>query len=148
MTSIHFDYLYIIGSTGDQYNDMKHENLEFVKDIKKLVPPDQLPKDIKKLMIFDYVRAKKRVINEQFCRSRHNNGNMIYLNQNLFTIDRQSVRENCNLFILFGQRGKVLTSIYRDFFNNVEISYTDFTSVCNKVWKEPYNYNVIDISKK
>ena len=47
---------------------------------------------------------------------------MIYLNQNLFTIDRQSVRENCNLFILFEQRRKVLILIYQDFFNNAELS--------------------------
>ena len=75
---------------------------------------------------------------------------MIYLYQNLFTIDRQSVRENCNLFILFEQRGKVLVSIYQDnveFFNNVELSYNDFANICNKVWKEPYNYIVIDITK-
>ena len=37
-----------------------------------------------------------------------------------------SVRENCNLFILFEQRGKVLISIYQDFFDNVELSYNDF----------------------
>ena len=98
-------------------------------------------------MIFDDVRAKEPVINEYFCRARHNNVNMIYLNQNLFTIDRQSVRENCNLFILFKQRGKVLTSIYQDFFNNVELSYNDFANTCNKVCKKPYNYIVIDITK-
>ena len=73
---------------------------------------------------------------------------MIYLNQNLFTIDRQSVRENCNLFILFEQRGKLLTSMYQDFFNNVELNYTGSTIICNKVCNEPYNYIVIDISKK
>ena len=72
---------------------------------------------------------------------------MIYLNQNLFTIYRQSVRENCNLFILFEQRGKVLISFYQNFFNNVELSYNDFAIICNKVWKEPYNYIVIDITK-
>ena len=72
-------------------------------------------------MIFDEVRDKEPVINEYFCRGRHNNCNMIYLNQNLFTKDRQSVRENCNLFILSEQRGKVLISIYQDFFNNVEL---------------------------
>ena len=43
--------------------------------------------------------------------------------------------------------GKLLTSLYQDFFKNVELSYTDFTSICNKVWKEFYNYIVIDISK-
>ena len=98
-------------------------------------------------MIFDDVRAKEPVINEYFCRGRHNNCNMIYLNQNLFTIDRQSARENCKLFISLEQRGKVLVSIYQDFFNNVELSYNDFASKCNIVWKEPYNYIVIDITK-
>ena len=73
---------------------------------------------------------------------------MTYLNQNLFTIDRQSVRKNCNPFILFEQRGKVLISIYQEFFNNVELSYNDFANICNKVWKESYNYIVIDITLK
>ena len=61
------------------------------------------------------------------------NLNREYLNQNLFTIDRQIVRENCNLFILFEQRGKVLTPIYQDIFNYVVLSYFDFTSICNKI---------------
>ena len=98
-------------------------------------------------MIFDDVRAKEPVINEYFCRGRHNNCNLIYLNQNQFSLDRQCVRENCSVFILFEQRGKVLLSICQDFSNNVELSYNDFASICNKVLKEPYNYIVIDISK-
>ena len=98
-------------------------------------------------MIFDDVRAKEPVTIEYFCRGRHNNCIMIYPNKNLFTIDRQSVRENCNLFTLFEQRGKVFISIYQDFFNNVEISYNFFANICNKVWKEPFNYIVNDITK-
>ena len=74
--------------------------------MKDLHSPEQLSKDLMKLMIFDDVGAKESVINEYFCRGRHNNCNMIYLYQKLFTIDRQSVRENCNLFTLFEQRGK------------------------------------------
>ena len=58
-----------------------------------------------------------------------------------------SVRENSNLFILFEQRGKVLASIYQNFFNNVELSCNDFANICNKVWKKPYNYIVVDITK-
>ena len=80
-------------------------------------------------MIFDDVRAKEPVINEYFCRGRHNNCSMIYLSQNLSSLDRRSVRENCNLFILFEQRGKVLISIYQDFLNNVELSYNDFANI-------------------
>ena len=151
LASIYFDKLYIIGPTGDQYHGIERINpkadVEFFKDIKDLPSPDKLPKDLKKLMIFDDVRAKEPVTNEYFCRGRHINCNMICLNQNLFSLDRQSVRENCNyLFILFEQRGKVLISIYQDFFNNVELSYNDFANICNKVWKEPYNYIVIDIT--
>ena len=63
-------------------------------------------------------------------------------------MNRQSVRENCNLFILFEKRGKVLISVYQDFFINVELSYKNFAYICNKVWKDPYNYIVIDITKK
>ena len=50
-------------------------------------------------------------------------------------------------FFLFEQRDKVLASIYQDFFNTVELSYIDFANISNKVWKEPYNYIVIDITK-
>ena len=147
LARIYFDKLYIIGPTGDQYEGVESYNrrsrnsvddkadVEFVEDIKDLPSPDQLPKDLKKLMIFDDVRAKESVFNEYSFRGRHNNCNMIYLNQNLFTIDRHSVRENCNLFILFDQRGKILISIYQDFFNNVELSYNDFAYICNKVQK-------------
>ena len=151
LARIYFDKLYIIGPTGDQYEGVERINdkadVEFVKDIKDLPSPDPLPKDLKKLMTFDDVRANIPVINEYFCRGRYNNCNMIYLSQNLFTIDRQSFRENSNLYILFEQRGKFLISIYQDFFNNVELSYNDFANICNKVWKEPYNYIVIDITK-
>ena len=64
-----------------------------MKDIKDLPSPDILPKVLKKLMIFDDVRAKEPVINEYFCRGRHNKCNMIYFNQNLFSRDRKGVRE-------------------------------------------------------
>ena len=93
LASIYFDKLCIIGPTGDQYHGIERINpkadVEFIKDIKDLPSPDKLPKDLKKLMIFDDVRAKEPVINEYFCRGRHNNCNMIYLNQNLFSLDRQ-----------------------------------------------------------
>ena len=98
-------------------------------------------------MIFDDVKTKEPVSNKYFCRGRHKNCNMIYLNQNLFSLERQSVRENCNLLILFEKRSKVLATIYQDFFNNVDLCYNDIANICNKVWKEPYNYIVIDITK-
>ena len=72
---------------------------------------------------------------------------MIYLNQNLFSLDRQNVRENCTLFILFEQKGNALQSIHIDFFNDIEPSYKDFSKICNKVRIEPHNYIVFDLTK-
>ena len=67
LDSIYFEKLYIIGPTGDQYHGIERINpkadVEFIKDIKDLPSPDKLPKDLKKLMIFDDVRAKEPVIN-------------------------------------------------------------------------------------
>ena len=68
LARIYFDKLYIIGPTGDNYNGLERINpkaiIEFFKDIKDLTSPDKLPKDLKKLMIFDDVRAKEPVIIE------------------------------------------------------------------------------------
>ena len=84
-------------------------------------------------MIFDDVKQKEPVINEYFCRGRHKSCNLIQLNQNLFSLDRHSVRENCNLFILFEQIGKALISIYQDFFSDLDLDYKDFTNLYNEV---------------
>ena len=94
----------------------------FFKEKKEFPPPDKLPEDIKKLIKFDDVGAKEPVINEYFCRGRHINCNMIYINQNLSSSGRQNVRENCNIFVLFRQRGILLNRIYNDFFSDGEIN--------------------------
>ena len=112
LSSIQFDMLYIIGPTGDQNEDLKNKNIVFIKEIKDLPYRDQLPKDIKKVMIVDDVGGKEPVIIEYFCRGRHSNCNMICLKQNIFSADRQNVRENCNLFIFFQQTGRATTAIY------------------------------------
>ena len=70
LARIYFDKLYIIGPTGDQYEGVERINqkadVEFVKEIKDLSSPDQLQKDLKKLMIFDDVRAKEPVLMNTF----------------------------------------------------------------------------------
>ena len=137
---------YTIGPTGNQYNDLEYKDIVFIKDIKELPHPDNLPKDIKKLMIFDDVIAKEPIINEYFCRARHENCDMIYLKQKIFSADRQNVRENCNLYFFFEQTGKVITAIYYDHFSGSQLSYNDFSNICEKVGSSPYNYIVIDES--
>ena len=74
-----FDKFYIIGPTGNQYDDFEYRETISIKDIKKLPRPDDLPKDIKNSIIFDDVIAKEPIINEYFCRGRHENLDMLYL---------------------------------------------------------------------
>ena len=57
-------------------------------------------------MIFDDVIAKEPIINEYFFRAKHENFDMIYLKQNIFSADRQNIRENCNLFIFLNKQAK------------------------------------------
>ena len=45
ISSIHFDRLYIIGPSGNQYNDLKYEDVVFIELIKELPPPDKLPEN-------------------------------------------------------------------------------------------------------
>ena len=73
---------------------------------------------------------------------------MIYLKQNIFSADRQNVRENCNLLIFLEQNDRATTAIYNDFFNRAELSYDDFSNICENVLEEPYNYIVIDKPKQ
>ena len=89
--SIELDKLYIIGPTGKQYDDLEYKNTVIIKDIKELPRPDKLPHDIRKLIIFDVVIAKEPIINEYFCRSRHENCYIIYVKQYIFSADRQNV---------------------------------------------------------
>ena len=146
MARIHFDKLYVIGPTGDQYNNLEYKDIVFNKDIKQLPHPDKLPKNIKKLMVFDDVIAKDPIINEYFCRARHENCDMIYLKQNIFSTDRQNVREKFNLFVFFELTGRAIYSIYYDHFTGSQLSYNNFSVICEKEWSEPYNYIAIDES--
>ena len=98
-------------------------------------------------MKFDDVIAKESIINEYFCRARHENCDMIHLKQKIFSADRQNNRENCNLFIFFEQTGKAITAIYYDQFTGSQFSYNEFSNRCEKVWSRTYNYIVIDKSK-
>ena len=98
-------------------------------------------------MIFDVVIAKEPINKGYFCRARHENCDIIYLKQNIFSADRQNVRENCNLFIFFEQMGKAIPAIHYDHFTGSQLSYNNFSNICEMVWSRPYNYIAIDKSK-
>ena len=78
----------------------------FFKEIKELPPPDKLPEVLEELMIFDDVKniGKNQLLKKSFCRGRHNDCNMIYLDQNLFSLDRRGVNV---------QSGNVIHPLYK-----------------------------------
>ena len=47
---------------------------------KELLPPDKLPENLSKLIKFDDFDPEEQNIKEYFCRGRHSNCNMMYLN--------------------------------------------------------------------
>ena len=73
LISIQFDRLYIIGPTGNQYDDLEYKDIVYIKDIKGLPPPEKLPEDIKNVIIFDDVEPREPIVRQHFCRGRHNN---------------------------------------------------------------------------
>ena len=98
----------------NNYNEAFKEAVNFKKDY------NGLPRNIKsyinhrtfkssyRVYVFD-TRYQNDHIGPQ--PARHENCDMIYLKQRLFSADRQNVRENCNLFIFFEQTGKAVTAI-------------------------------------
>ena len=147
LDGVDFDKLYIIDPTRNQNNDLEYKIIKFIEDLKEIPQSDKLPENLEKLMIFDDVDPREQILKEYFCRGKHSNCNMIYPNQNLFSSDRQNVRENFTAIILFQQRCNVLQSKHRDFFNDFELSYKNFSKICNKLWREPYNYIISDMTK-
>ena len=48
---------------------------------------------------------------------------------------------------MFDERGEIIGTIYKDLVNSGKITYDGLISLCNKVWKKPSNFMVIDMSK-
>ena len=70
----------------DSFNDKA--DVDFIKDINDLTRSDQLHEDLRKLMMCDDVKANEPVINVLFCSGGKNHCDMVYLNQNQFSLNR------------------------------------------------------------
>ena len=91
INQIYFHMLYIIVPTGDQIENTESINDDVMLNLlrfQKICPHMTSCLKIKtKLMIFDDVGAKDTIFNEFYCRTKHRNFSMIYVNQNLFALD-------------------------------------------------------------
>ena len=119
---------------------------EFYDDCKLIPDPSSSNENDKNLMIFDdCILEKQNKAQSYYTRGRHSNCDCFYISQNYFKLDRQTIRENSNLIILFQQSGKNLSHIYND--HCTDITFEEFKSFCNKVWSKKYNFVCIDLTR-
>ena len=118
---------------------------EFFDDCKLIPDPSALNDQEKNLMIFDdCILEKQSKAQSYYTRGRHSSCDCFYISQNYFKLDRQTIRENSNLIILFRQNPKSLAHIHSDHCG--EISFQDFRDFCNRVWSEKYNFVTLDLT--
>jgi hypothetical protein len=123
-------------------------NCTLTDKTKELIPPDQLDKIKKNLIIFDDCISNKnqKVLSSFFNRGRHNSCNCIYISQSYFDLERM-IRLNSNILVLFklSQRNKA------DVYNSVVGTIMDraqFYSYADNIWSKRYQYIVIDKDKE
>ena len=118
----------------------------FSSDPKAIPDPESFDPESKSLLILDDCMLESQSnIQKFYCRGRHNGVCVFYLTQSYFRLNRQTVRENGNLFFFFKQDGKNLSHIFQDHAAGDGIKFTDFRDFCSEVWNSgKHCYVVID----
>jgi len=114
----------------------------------ELIPPDQLDKNKKHLIVFDdcITQKNQRMIGSYFNKGRHNNCNSIYLSQSYFDLDRM-IRLNTNILVLFKLNQRNKTDVYNSTVGTI-MDRNDFNGFADSVWSKKYSYIVIDRVKE
>lgn len=110
---------------------------KIIADLDQLPDPSELDPTRKNILILDDVitSPKQQKAQAYFCRGRHSNCSVFFIAQNYFRLNRSTIRENSNFFIFFRQDRKNLIHIYQDHCNEDELSFKQFSSFCNRVWR-------------
>ena len=116
-------------------------NIEMFKTEEKLMDPVKLPRNKKNLIVFDdAVNLKNQdKMKAYFTRGRHSNCNAIYLSQNYYDLDKNSIRGNSNFYVFFKLPNKDRDMIYSDLFSNC-MTKELFNEEVRECWKDKYNY--------
>jgi hypothetical protein len=140
------DIIRLIRNEQITENNKHNINIEFYDDSNLVPDPSELDKTKKNLIIFDdVILEKQNKIEQYYTRGRHNNVDCIYISQNYIKLPRQTVRENANFFILFPQNDITLENFYRD--HCTDLNKNSFKNICKEIWKEPYSFVTIDMTR-
>ena len=100
------------------------------------------------LVIFDDMLGARNSsqINDFYTRGRHEELYVYYISQSFFPLPRQSIRNDCDILILFKQTLRDVQSLYYDI-GAYDMKYDEFKEMCHKAWSEKFNYLSIDMTK-
>src|SRR6266496_769557 len=122
----------------------KEDQDEILKEAIKY--PKELDSKCNHIMVFDDVMLKDQyIIKEYFTTGRHNNVNIFYLAQSFYKIEKDCIRDNMNMLILFRQGKKTLRCIYDDIVSGDMDDINEFFEICYNAWKKPHDFIVIII---
>lgn len=113
-----------------------------------IIPIEGLNPKERSIMVFDDVMLEKQgPIEKYFCQGRHGGADAFYLTQNYFRIPKQTVRDNCNLLVLFNQDTKNLRAIH-DTYVGGDMPIEEFYKFFAECTAEDYGFAVIDLTRK
>lgn len=96
------------------------------------------------IFIFDDVPVSKKtnIIKEYFSRGRHRNIDSFFICQTYTNINKQLIRDNANLFIIFNMDLLNLKTIHRDVVST-DMNFETFINLCKHCWDESHGFLTI-----
>ncbi len=131
----------------EEYEGIKEGGItaHFYEDSELIPDPSTLDPASKNLLILDdCFLGKQNKAEAYYTRGRHNNCDTIYISQNYFRLPRQTIRENCNLLMIFPQDTKNLRHIHADHCSDISIQ--EFQKFCKDVWMDKHSFITIDLT--
>lgn len=112
------------------------------RDNEEVLSPDNASPN--SVIIFDDVACENQNnIRDYFAMGRHKNIDCFYLNQTYSKIPKQLIRDNANMLIVFKQDDINLRHVYDEHVNS-DMTWLQFREMCSQIWKDTYNYLVIN----
>lgn len=112
-----------------------------------IIPVENLDKKERRIMNFDDIMLEKQSpIEKYFCQGRHGGADCFYLIQLYFRISK-TIRDNCNLLVLFEQNTKDMRTIH-DSFVGGDMDFDEFRKYYEECWAQPFGFTVIDRTNK
>ena len=139
----------IISAMSSRLPPRKHTKKNILTTFEKpteLPDPSQLKAFT--LVLFDDLMLDKegiKVAEAFFTRGRPLKISSIFITQSYYQIPRRTIRENCNLLLLFKQNKKNLQHIHKDVVDP-DMSFKEFEKLCNDIWVKNNSFVCIDLT--